>query len=296
MRESTDCTVIHASHQLLSIGIGSNFGYEAVIVREDDTPEAAKKMVKLFVQKLKMAVESADCFPEYFHRAIQTLETEKLLEDNKVRKSWLSGLLRKLKQYMKIDVFGFNSAKFDLPVLVPYLFPALQAEFGKFSVIKKGARFFLIETSCCNFKDILNFTTPIKLADYLKQNGVKEEKGIWPYSLYNSIAELKAADTFPPHEKFYSQLHKSNISRDLYEENLKIFNDFKSKNPSYNMCNWLERYNTLDVTPLAKAIDNSFKNFQKVFSMDPAVSLSLPGFAQNCLFSLYSEDASLSRK
>ena len=76
---------------------------------------------------------------------------------------------------MKIDVFGFNSAKFDLPVLVPYLFPALQAEFGKFSVIKKGARFFLIETSCCNFKDILNFTTPIKLADYLKQNGVKEE-------------------------------------------------------------------------------------------------------------------------
>ncbi|CAG5101507.1 Oidioi.mRNA.OKI2018_I69.YSR.g17157.t1.cds [Oikopleura dioica] len=294
MRESTDCTVVHASHQLLSIGIGSNFGYESVIVREDDTPGAAKKMVNLFVQKLKMAVESADCFPEYFYRAIVTLETEKLLKDDKIEKSRLSALLRKLKQYMKIDVFGFNSAKFDLPVLVPYLFPALQAEFGKFNVIKKGARYFLIETSCCNFKDVLNFTTPIKLAKYLKQNGVEEEKGIWPYNLYNSIEELKAADMFPTHDKFYSDLKKANIPLELYEENLKMFTDFKRENSSYNMRDWLKRYNTLDVTPLAKAIDNSFKNFQKVFGMDPAVSLSLPGFAQNCLFSLYSEDAALS--
>ena len=244
-----------------------------------------------------MAVESVPSLPEYFNRAVQTLETEKLLASEKMEQSRLSGLLRKLKQYLKTDVYGFNSSKFDLPVLMPYLFPLLKDEFGgKLNVIKKGVKYFLIETDLCAFKDVLNYTPPIKLSKYLKQNGVKEEKGIWPYSLYNSVAELKSAKEFPPYEKFYSELHQTNIPIELYEENLKIFNDLKCKNPSYCMRDWLERYNTLDVTPLAHAIDNSFKKFQKVFGMDPACSLSLPGFAQDCLFSLYSSDSALARK
>ena len=75
-QDRTENTQVHASHRLLSIAIGSNFGYESVIVREDDSPEAAKNMVSKFVNQLKMVVESVDAFPEYFHYAILKLESE----------------------------------------------------------------------------------------------------------------------------------------------------------------------------------------------------------------------------
>ncbi len=54
-----------------------------------------------------------------------------------------------------------------------------------------------------------------------------------------------------------------------------------------NMQDWLVYYNLLDVVPLANAIDNSFRSFHEVFGIDPATCLSLPKFAQLCVFKVY---------
>jgi len=295
-KETTTSTVMHASHHILSIAIGSNCGFEKVIIRDDDSPEAAKKLVADFVSELCKQIDTMRCLPEYFYDTAEMME-EKIEDMEKGPiKSKYQQLLRKLEQYLKIDVFGFNSARFDIPVLAPYLFPQLKDHCGKLSVIKKGSSFFLIETDICSFKDVLNFTTPINLAGYLKQNGVKEEKGIWPYSLYCSVAEISKCNEFPAYEEFYSELKQKNIPRPLYDENRTIFNVEKWKNPDYTMVDWLKRYNLLDCTPLAHAIDRAFNNFQQVFKMDPSTCLSLPGYAQNCMFSHYSESSPLSCK
>ena len=287
---------MHASHHILSIGIGSNCGFEKVIIRDDDSPEAAKKIVVDFVYELRKQIDSMQTHPDYFYEAVVKLETQMFAVKKGPKRSRFQQLLRKLEQYLKVDVFGFNSAKFDIPVLAPYLLPELKKHFGKLSIIKKGCSFFLIETEVCSFKDVLNFTTPINLAGYLKQNGIKEEKGIWPYSLYRSVAEIRVQSTFPSYEDFYSELRQKNIPLELYNENLAIFCDEKSRNAEYTMVDWLKRYNLLDVTPLAHAIDKAFGNFQQVFKMDPSMSLSLPGFAQNCMFSHFNKTSSLSCK
>ena len=54
-----------------------------------------------------------------------------------------------------------------------------------------------------------------------------------------------------------------------------------------SMRDWLAYYNELDTEPLAKAIDNSFKNFFTIFGIDPSFCVSLPKFAQQCMFRLY---------
>ena len=59
------------------------------------------------------------------------------------------------------------------------------------------------------------------------------------------------------------------------------------------MRGWLKYYNELDTVPLAHAIDNSFRNFFAIFGIDPGFCVSLPRFAQQCMFSSYDESEPL---
>ena len=49
-------------------------------------------------------------------------------------------------------------------------------------------------------------------------------------------------------------------------------------------------YNNLDVKPLAKAIENYFNNFFGIFEIDPEWCISLPKFAQMCMFRFYNTE------
>lgn len=235
-------------------------------------------------------------FPEYFQEAIEKLEELHINARTKTEKSTTKGKLVKLQKYLKMNVYGFNSGKFDLPVLAPYLLPIMSQYDPKISVIKKACSYFLIENRKFAFRDVLNFSVPISLSGYLKQNSTEQTKSIWPYTFYGSVEEIACSDHFPTHECFYSDLRQSNISLEEYNENLKVYLQKKNEHPSYSMLDWLKRYNLLDVTPLSHAINTSFMNFHKVFGIDPSCSLSLPGFAQNCMFSLYKKEAPLSCK
>jgi len=281
----TPATELHASHHLLSIAIGTNFGFEKVFVRENSSAEAARQLVQDFVETL---VEISDSwhnfFPNYFKEAVEKLENIVAEAKKKTEKRRFKGMLNKLVKHLKMNVYGFNSARFDLPVLVPYLLPIISKYDSKLSVIKKSCSYFLIENRKMAFRDVLNFSVPISLAGYLKQNSTEQTKSIWPYTFYNSVEEIKCSDHFPSHECFYSDLRQSNVSVEEYNENLNLFIQKKTENPSYSMLDWLKRYNLLDVTPLSHAINTSFSNFHKVFGMDPSSSLSLPGFAQNWYF------------
>ena len=61
----------------------------------------------------------------------------------------------------------------------------------------------------------------------------------------------------------------------------------------HSMRQWLAYYNALDTTPLAHAINRSFQRFFEIFGIDPSFCMSLPKFAQGCMFQSYSPDSPL---
>ena len=61
----------------------------------------------------------------------------------------------------------------------------------------------------------------------------------------------------------------------------------------HNFKDWLIHYNVLDCIPLAKAIDKSFDTLFKVFNIDPSTCLSLPRFAQMCVFKSFCSQSPL---
>ncbi len=110
-------------------------------------------------------------------------------------------------------------AKYDLPILVPYLLTELESRSEQAPrLIKKGNLYFSISTEDWVFKDALLFTSPCKLSDYLQQNGVVECKSIFPYSLFNSVEQIRAQTIFPSHAQFYSELKEENVSEEDYQK------------------------------------------------------------------------------
>jgi len=204
---------------------------------------------------------------------------------------------RALVDYAKCDIYGFNSAKFDLKVLAPYLLPILSKKYGaKITVIKKGTCYFCIKTPTFEFKDAMLFSTPTSLSGYLLQGGIEEVKSIWPYEKYSSVYEIINDRNFPEFDEFFSSLKNKNISREEYEKSKKEFNEEQSRNPNYTMAHWLKNYNLGDVKPFAAAINNQFKVFQQTFKIDPSICMSLPKYAMMCVFDCYSKNAPLSCK
>ena len=128
----------------------------------------------------------------------------------------------------------------------------------------------------------------------MAQNNVLEKKSIFPYSLFHSIEELRACLEFPSYESFFSILKGKNVPIEEYERAKSEYYRRKglpSSDPEKMNCmaDWLAYYNELDTAPLAHAINNSFSNFFEIFGLDPSFTLTLPKFAQQCMFRSFSE-------
>lgn len=58
------------------------------------------------------------------------------------------------------------------------------------------------------FADVLSYSSPCSLDQYLKQWGASAQKSIFPYEKYSSIEQLRADTEFPPYDDFYSSIKK----------------------------------------------------------------------------------------
>jgi len=88
-----------------------------------------------------------------------------------------------LASFMVLNVYGFNSSKFDLPILLPAIArychqrgitmekPLKKTGYMSIQVGQVGLR----------FKDVLSFTSPVRLEKYLKQWNASEAKSLFPY-------------------------------------------------------------------------------------------------------------------
>ena len=288
---------VEALHKLVSISIACNDGHQKCFIREDSSHTAAENLVRDFVQEIREISDNHMLImPDYFYSCVEQLE-EDLQEESisKSEKMILTGFKNKLQNYLQLDIYGFNSSKYDLTILAPYLFPALEDEFGNVSVLKKENKYFHVKCNGVAFKDAYLFTSPCSLSKYLVKNGVQEVKSIFPYTMFHSIEEMQLQFSFPDHADFHSDLRGENVSVEDYNTARTEYYRRKSLPADHpdkinNFVDWLRYYNNLDTFPLSKAINNSFEQFFESFGMDPSWGISLPAYAQNCMFQNYDKN------
>ena len=294
--------VAEADLRLVSIAVGSNIpGFVPKCwVRKSSEPEAAKEIIEKFVATLlKLRKEKQKLLPPYLVEVEnKIIEREiELHEENEREGRKTCPELTKIISYRhylsslkNLSVFGFNSQRFDIPVIAGTLFRILElSTLSPVSVLKKGASYFSVSCGGLIFKDTLNYTSPCSLDKFLKNWEAPFSKSIWPYSLFGSVEEIKATKKFPKRSEFFSELKNETVSKEDFAKAAREFHRRKllpKGHPEkiYSMLGWLKIYNLLDVTPLAQAIENCFRSYSEYFDVDPMLSSSLPGMAQLAMF------------
>ena len=303
--------VSEADLRLLSIAVGSNIpGFkEKCWVRKSSDPEEARVILKKFVGTLlELRKMRQDHLPPYLtEMENKIIEREIELRDEcKTQQIRTCPELTKIISYRNyitnlknLSVFGYNSQRFDIPVIAGTLFRILQIATGdEVSVLKKGASYFSVSCGGLIFKDALNYTSPTRLEKFLQNWEAPFSKSIWPYSLFGSVEEIKTCKNFPKRSEFYSELKNEHVTKEEYAKAAREFHRRKllpKNHPEkiYSMIDWLKIYNLLDVSPLATALENCFRSYSNFFNVDPIISSSLPGMAQMAMFKNLDPDSPL---
>ena len=69
---------------------------------------------------------------------------------------------------MELSVFGFNSARFDLPVMLPYIVGWATKRGVPIECLKRGTSYITLRVGEIVFKDALNFNSPLRLEKFIK--------------------------------------------------------------------------------------------------------------------------------
>ena len=295
-----------ANLSLLSIAVGSNMpGYKPKCwVRKSSLPEEETRLIRNFLLEIDyLWCEKQKLLPCWIAEAENKLfEKKERLRAMKAKWFHYNELWtyeRALRQFTVLDIFGFNSGKFDLPVMIAPLLTQLQIVDSKISVLKKMSSYFAITTQKFAFKDALRFTAPCSYEKYAKMWDAPSSKSLWPYSYYTSVDEMKAAKTFPPLSAFESKL-RGNVKPEMKDYILAKREFYRRKlllkgHPDRicSMYGFLRYYNMQDVQPLAIAIANCFSCYNQYFGLNSITAMSLPSLAMTAMFKNYCPESPL---
>ncbi|GFR68008.1 hypothetical protein ElyMa_003720600 [Elysia marginata] len=225
---STSKTSYTARHVPLSVSVCSNvpdFESPVCFISEGD-PQALVDRMGDYLESI--ASSAFNILKETsFRNAFEYLEAMKDGDDERSAKQLYNTLHKYLSQLI---VVGFNSGKYDLNVIKPYLAQRflleephdvdeeddIRKKRRKF-VLKKNNEFMAISTAKLKFLDITNFLAPgFSYAKYLAAYEVEEQKGFFPYEYITSIEKLNET-SLPPREAFYSSLRNSELSQENYD-------------------------------------------------------------------------------
>ena len=104
-------------------------------------------------------------------------------------------------------------------------------------------------------------------------------KGVYPYEYMESWEEFNET-SLPSKKDFYSNLNMENIDDIFYRHDNSVFKRFKVK----NLGEYHDLYVQSDTLLLADVFENFRNTCLKVYELDPAHFLLLPGLAwQACL-------------
>ena len=232
---------------------------------------------RLMREKYSKVIEKLTNEVERFPKNGLFISKEQEFRYRKVR-SLLTGLTRYCDQLI---IIGFNSQKYDIPLIRQYLPSSLQRfEQLPKHVIKKGTSYMCISTKRLKYLDLSNYLAAGTSLDSLyKSYNVGTAKGTFPYQWFDSLDKLNVT-VLPRRKKFHSILDNSTIDKKKYNECRKVWKQYKMK----NFGDYLRFYNNSDVVGLVEAIEKMIvienNNGLDLFKE----SISLPGITQRYLF------------
>ncbi len=206
----------------------------------------------------------------------------------KTLKKYENALKRLLKYIRQHTVLGFNSQKYDIPLIRPYLASSLmkKEENDPEQVIKKTNGYMSLATPKLKFLDITNYLAAgTSLDKFYKAFEVSTPKGCFPYEWFDSLDKFNYTG-LPPQSVFYSTLDKK--TRNMYE----YMNCWKTWNEQgmKTFADFIRYYNNADVIGFVEAVNKMLKN-----NMDRGldmfkISVSLPGLTQRYIFNNLKDD------
>ena len=147
---------VEANLEILSIGIASNInGYESkYFVRENSQPISGQRMVDDFMDYCFQLNQSYQAkLPPGIAKEYEELQLQ--LKNSFGKKSEHQDAFVKrcqLKEQLTLSIFGFNSQKFDMKVLVGYIVVYAKERKMEISLLKKNSNYFQLEVGTLAFK------------------------------------------------------------------------------------------------------------------------------------------------
>lgn len=189
-----------------------------------------------------------------------------------------SQLVKWMRQHV---VLGFNSARFDVPLILTYLVPyLLRNDMLITNTIKSGNGLFSFGTDKMIFLDILKYLGPgINYVSFLKAFNIKDEKLVFCYDAFDSL-EMLDLRSIPSHDAFFSELTQSNISVEQYQKAVERWN---SQGMS-TFRDFLVDYNNADTGPGLQAASAMWDHWKSLGIDMFKQGVSLPGLSSIYLF------------
>ena len=205
-----------------------------------------------------------------------------------------SSLLRQLKVLQEkltiftdsLPIFGFNSAKYDLNIILAQLIKGLEIDQQKSpNIIKKNQTYQMIETQEFRFLDISSFPG-ISYSKFLHMQGLQEKKFFFPYEFLDDPRKLEY-DRLPSIEHFYSKLKGRNTlgetEHGINDNYLLVCRAWK-ENKMKTLTDLLAYYNVLDTLPGISALGKMVKFYKDERGIDMLkCTISVPGIARKLL-------------
>jgi hypothetical protein len=263
---------------LASISIISSLDEKPTcFIRSGDGQDDVLNLVRAFIDFIEQkCLEFNEATPKKFQESLKFIKDEeqkmyaarKEARENGIKmpplKLYPAAWKRFLKNNCTLKCYSYNGGKFDMKVISEQFFVLKTNDGVQIDVLKIGAKYFNYSykflDSTISFNDVMNYTSPGSMANFLKMCGITEKKSCFPYQKYNSIQELKDAKEFPEFEDFYSDLiQASSCTREEYETakneySRRLILDENDPDKMRNMADFLAYYNNLDVGPLSQAI------------------------------------------
>ena len=200
----------------------------------------------------------------------------------------LETLMSKFEYYCdQIVVLGFNSQKYDIPLIKNYLASSLSKldNLPRF-VIKKDGGYMAIASDRLKYLDLMNYLAAgTSLEKLYKAFDVSCPKGAFCYEWFSSLDKLDF-EGLPPETFFYSSLTDKDIASEKYKECLNIWKEKGMR----SFADYVRYYNNNDVIGLVEVIEQMIEIYKQK-SIDPFKTVvSLPGLTQQYLFQNLGKD------
>ena len=136
-----------------------------------------------------------------------------LLSSSKCKKNQLIELREHFERYcIRLPVFGFNSAKYDISFIMSYLLPILVTERQiEPTVNKKANQFVSLKSGNVQLLDIMNFIGgATSLDSFRKAYKTKETQAFFLYEWFENLQKLNNKELLP-YDSFSRKLRKNNL-------------------------------------------------------------------------------------